>query len=100
MQINIETQPYASVESDALVTFVFDKDDKFEGVLGEIDRGMNGKLATLATNGEITESRSKACCFISPKAWLRKSCFCSGPGSRQNFRFPIFAKSREPRCGS
>ena len=44
MQIQLETQPYASIDSDAIVTYVFDKDDKLDGVLGEIDRAMNGRL--------------------------------------------------------
>ncbi len=48
MQIQLETQPYASIDSDALVTFVLDKNDKFDGVLGDIDRAMNGRLASLA----------------------------------------------------
>jgi len=54
MQIQLETQPYASIDSDAIVTYVFDKDDKLDGVLGEIDRAMNGRLGSLAASGEIT----------------------------------------------
>ena len=54
MQIQLETQPYGSLESDALVTYVFDKDDKLDGLLGDIDTAMNGRLATLVENGEIT----------------------------------------------
>ena len=46
MHIQLETQPYASIDSDALVTYVFDKDDKFDGVLGDIDRAMNDRLAS------------------------------------------------------
>ena len=34
MEIQLESQPYSSLQSDALVTYVFDKDDKFDGVLG------------------------------------------------------------------
>ena len=47
MQIQLETRPYASVEADALVTYVFDKDDKLDGVAAEIDRAMNGRLGSL-----------------------------------------------------
>jgi leucyl aminopeptidase len=54
MQIELESQPYASVQADALVTYVFDTDKKFEGALGEIDRGMNGRLGALAASGELT----------------------------------------------
>ena len=44
MQIQLETQPYSSVEADALVTYVFDQEDKFDGVLGDINVAMNGRL--------------------------------------------------------
>ena len=80
MQINIETQPYASVESDALVTFVFDKDDKFEGVLGEIDRGMNGKLATPQTNGEITGKPLESVLLHFPEGLAAKKLLLLGAG--------------------
>jgi leucyl aminopeptidase len=54
MQIRIETQPYSSIEAGALVTYIFEKDDKFEGTAAEIDLAMNGRLHALAQSGEIT----------------------------------------------
>ncbi len=54
MQIQLETQPFASIQADALVTYVFDRDDKFDGVLAEMIVAMNGRLSALASNGEIT----------------------------------------------
>ncbi len=54
MQIQLETQPYASLQTDALVACVFEKENKFEGVLGEINSAMNGRLASLAASGEMT----------------------------------------------
>ena len=32
MQIQLDSQPYASIQADALVTYVFDGDNKFDGV--------------------------------------------------------------------
>jgi leucyl aminopeptidase len=54
MQIHLDKQPYASIQTDALVTYVFDKVDKFDGVLGEIDQAMHGRLASLAESGEFS----------------------------------------------
>lgn len=54
MQIQLETQPYASIQTDAVVTYVFDQENKLDGVLAEIDRGMSGQLASLVASGEIT----------------------------------------------
>ncbi len=54
MQIQLETQPYASIQTDAVVTYVFDQENKLDGILAEIDRGMSGRLASLVAGGEIT----------------------------------------------
>ena len=48
MQIQLESQPYPSIETEALVTYVFDRDDKFDGVLADINVGMSGRLSALA----------------------------------------------------
>ena len=53
MQIQIESQPFASISSDALVTYVFDKDDRIEGVVADLDRATGGKIAPLAKSGEL-----------------------------------------------
>jgi len=54
MRIEIESQPYAFIQADALVTYVFDKTDKLDGVLGDIDRSMDGHLAALVESGELS----------------------------------------------
>ncbi len=54
MQIQVDSQPYSSIQADALVTYVFEGDNKIDGVLADIDRRMTGGLATLVTSGEIT----------------------------------------------
>ncbi|HUJ31769.1 MAG TPA: leucyl aminopeptidase [Candidatus Acidoferrum sp.] len=54
MQIQLESRPFSSVEADALVTYIFDKDDKLDGALAEIDRAMKGRLASLVASGELT----------------------------------------------
>src|SRR5579862_710374 len=86
MQINVETQPYASVEADALVTFVFEKDDKFEGVLGDIDRAMNGKLAALAAGGEITGKALESVLLHFPEGLAAKKLLLLGAGKPAKFQ--------------
>jgi len=54
MQIQLETQPFSSISTDAIVTYVFDQENKLDGVTGEIDRAMNGKLGSLVASREIT----------------------------------------------
>jgi leucyl aminopeptidase len=54
MQIQLETQPFSSISTDALVTYIFDQENKLDGVGGEIDRALNGRLASLVESGELT----------------------------------------------
>ncbi len=54
MQIQLETQPYSSLQADALVTYIFDKEDKVEGVVADLNQAMDDRIATLVTGGEIT----------------------------------------------
>jgi hypothetical protein len=54
MQIQLEAQPYASIQADALVAYIFDKDDKVEGIIADLNQTINDRLAQLAANGEIS----------------------------------------------
>src|SRR5271154_7236662 len=85
MQIQLETQPYASIDSDALVTYVFDKDDKFDGVLGDIDRAMNGRLASLVTSGEIAGKALELVLLHFPEGLAAKKLLLVGAGKPGKF---------------
>lgn len=54
MQIGLVSDPYSQLRGDALITYVFDTENKFEGPLGDINREMNGRLESLSASGELT----------------------------------------------
>lgn len=54
MQITIETRPPAAIETEALVSYVFEQDNPIEGAVAELDRIAGGALRKLAASGEIT----------------------------------------------
>ena len=85
MQIQIETQPYGSLESDALVTYVFDKDDKLDGLLGDIDTAMNDRLGTLVANGEITGKALELVLLHFPEGLSAKKLLLVGAGKPGKF---------------
>ena len=99
MQIQIETQPYASIEADALVTYVFDQDDKFDGVLAEINVAMNGRLERPChqrrTDRQVAGNR---CSSIFPKGLRRSGCCWSARASRRNSASATCARLPERRC--
>ena len=54
MQITLETKPYATLEADALVAFVFEENDPIQSHLLDIDSSSNGLLKKLQKSGELT----------------------------------------------
>ena len=54
MQIKIDTTPYANLETDAIVSYVFDETDPIQGTLADIDKSANGLLKKLAIGDEFS----------------------------------------------
>jgi len=54
MKITLETQPAALIETEALVTYVFEEDDPIRGVAVELDKAVGGALRKLVASGELT----------------------------------------------
>ena len=54
MQITLETQPYSQIETEALVSYLFEDSDVAQGQLDELDRAAGGLLRKLIQDGEVT----------------------------------------------
>jgi leucyl aminopeptidase len=54
MHITLETKPFAALETDALVSYVFDENDPIQGRIAEIDAAAGGLLTKLAKSGEFS----------------------------------------------
>ncbi len=54
MQITVETCPVARLETEALVTYVYEQLDPLDGAAGEVDRATGGLLRKLVSSGELT----------------------------------------------
>jgi len=85
MQIQLESQPYAALQADALVTYIFDKEEKFDGVLADIDRAMNGRLSSLAASGEITAKALEIVLIHFPEGLAAQRLLLVGAGKPSKF---------------
>src|SRR5215470_11056876 len=85
MQIQLEPQPYSLISTEALVTYIFEKENKFEGIAGEIDRAMNGRLNSLATSGEITGKASEMVLIHFPQGLAAERLLLVGAGKPNKF---------------
>src|SRR6266849_2057563 len=54
MQIKLGTKPYAAMQTDALVSYLFEETDPVQGRIAEIDQAANGLLRKLSKSGELT----------------------------------------------
>ncbi len=68
MQITLETKPFATLETDALVSYVFEDSEPVQGRIAELDQFTEGLLKKLATSGELTGKLSRQ-----PRKPLRKA---------------------------
>src|SRR5271156_2172592 len=85
MQIQLETQKYSSIQADALVTYVFDQDDKIDGVIADIDKHMEGRLGALASGGELTGKALEFVLVHFPAGLDAERLLIVGAGKREKF---------------
>jgi leucyl aminopeptidase len=85
MQIQLESQKYSSIPADALVTYVFEKDDRIDGVVADIDKAMDGRLAALAAGGELTGQSLEVLLVHFPEGLDAKRLLIVGAGKRDKF---------------
>src|SRR3984893_2658220 len=85
MQIQLETQPYSSVPADALITYIFDNQDKFEGALGDIDSAMHGRLISLVASGELTGKALELVLLHFPEGLVAQRLLLGGAGKPGEF---------------
>jgi leucyl aminopeptidase len=85
MQIQLENQPYSSIQADAIVTYIFDKENKIDGILSDIDHAMEGRLAALAAAGELTGKALELVLVHFPEGLDAKRLLLVGAGKPEKF---------------
>src|SRR5580700_1499657 len=85
MQITLVTQPFAAIETDALVSYVFEEIDPVQGRIAEIDQAAAGLLRKLAKSGELT-GKTLEFTLIHATAGLKAArLLLVGAGKREQF---------------
>ncbi len=85
MQISLESQPASAIQTQALVSYVFEKDGRIEGVLGELDQIMGGRLRQLAESGELTGKTVEMTCIHYPPGLAAQRLLLVGAGKPEKF---------------
>src|SRR5579859_6944900 len=85
MQITLEAKPFASLETDALVSYVFENADPIQGRIAEIDQTAGGLLRKLATSGELTGKPLEMTLIHAPHGLKSARLLLVGAGKREKF---------------
>ncbi|MGC1684546.1 MAG: leucyl aminopeptidase [Candidatus Acidiferrales bacterium] len=85
MQIQIESQPFAAISTEALVTFVFDKDERIEGTIALLDQATGSKIAPLAKSGELTGKMFEMVLLHYPQGLAAQRLLLVGAGKPEKF---------------
>jgi leucyl aminopeptidase len=85
MQITLETKPFATLESDALVSYVFENGDPVQGRIAEIDQSAGGLLRKLATSGEFSGKPLEMTLIHAPAGLKATRLLLVGAGKRDKF---------------
>ena len=85
MQITLDTKPYAGIETDALVTYVFEESDSAQGRIAEIDQATSGLVKKLSASGELTGKTLEFTLIHAPAGLKAARLLLVGAGKREQF---------------
>jgi leucyl aminopeptidase len=85
MQITLATLPFTTIETEALVTYVFEDTDPVQGRIAEIDQAANGLLKKLAKSGELTGKSLEMTLIHAPAGLQAARMLFVGAGKREKF---------------
>src|SRR5580692_3019567 len=85
MQISVEQKQYNGLETEALVSYVFEEADPVQGRISEIDQTANGLLRNLAKSGELTGKPLEMTLIHAPAGLKAARLLLVGAGKREQF---------------
>jgi leucyl aminopeptidase len=92
MQITLVTQPYAALETDALVSYVFEESDPIQGRITEIDKAAGGLVRKLAKSGELTGKLLEFTLVHAPVGLKASRLLLVGAGKREQWNSATLRK--------
>src|SRR5712691_6420841 len=92
MQITLETRPFAAIETDTLVSYVFEETDPLQGRIAEIDQAAAGLLRKLAKSGELTGKMLEFTLVHAPAGLKTARLLLVGAGKREQYNTAVLRK--------
>jgi len=92
MQITLETKPFAALETDGLVSYVFEEADPIQGRIAELDKAAGGLLQKLAKSGELTGKTLEFTLVHAPAGLKAARLLLVGAGKREQWNSATLRK--------
>ncbi len=92
MQIKVETRPVRTMETEALVSYVFEEDNPIRGRAAELDQAAGGALRKLAASGELTGKALEMTLVHYPSAAAAQRILLVGAGKREKYNLADLRK--------
>jgi len=92
MQITLVTRPFAVIETDTLVSYVFEETDPLQGRIAEIDQAAAGLLRKLAKSGELTGKLLEFTLVHAPAGLQAARLLLVGAGKREQYNTAVLRK--------
>jgi leucyl aminopeptidase len=92
MQITLESKPFAGIETEALVSYVFEESDPVQGRIAEIDKPAGGLLGKLAKSGELTGKTLEFTLVHAPVGLKAARLLLVGAGKKEQFNSATLRK--------
>ncbi len=85
MQITLELKPFAALDTDALVTYVFDDNEGPKDRVADLDKATGGLLSRLNKSGELTGKSLETTLLHAPAGLKAARLLLIGAGKRDQF---------------
>jgi len=85
MQITLETKPFATLETEALVSYLFEESDPVQGRIAELDQAAAGLLRKLVKSGEVTGKTLEFTLVHAPAGLKAARLLLVGAGKREQW---------------
>jgi leucyl aminopeptidase len=92
MLMTLVTIPYAALDTEALVTYVFEEADPVQGRIAEMDQAANGLLGKLSKSGELTGKMLEFTLVHAPSGLKAARLLLVGAGKREQFNSATLRK--------
>jgi leucyl aminopeptidase len=85
MKITLDSQAVGAIETQALITYVFEEDDPINGRVAELDQSIGGLLRRLAKGGELTGKSLEMTLVHAPAGLKGERLLVIGAGKKDKF---------------